>query len=409
VIERGLSLGYRKSSEGGAWLVRRYDASRRRHVEGRVATADDYREPDGSEVLDFAQAQRRVLADARHGAMQASGQLYTVADAVDDYVSYLKTHRKSAHGAELKLRAYVLPQLGARRVADLTPTDLERWLSWALKRRRRTRGHASRGAAPAETTPRETPLPDEFADRLRRRKATLNRVISDFKACLNHAYNSGRVSTREAWARFKKFRSTDSARLRWLTVSEANRLQNASGPDFRKLVCAALQTGCRIGELLAARARDFDPHSETLLIPDSKSGKPRRVPLTEEGVALFAGLTSGKGEGERLFAQPNGSPWHRMAVVRAMRESCEGGRISPPATFHALRHTYASLLVQAGVPLLFVASALGHGDTRMVEKHYGHLAPSQVADMIRAKLPRFGVGIGKGNVSDVRRGRGRSG
>jgi triacylglycerol esterase/lipase EstA (alpha/beta hydrolase family) len=43
------------------------------------------------------------------------------------------------------------------------------------------------------------------------------------------------------------------------------------------------------------------------------------------------------------------------------------------------------------VPLMVVAKNLGHSDTRMVEKHYGHLAPSYVADAIRAGAPRFGV------------------
>ena len=79
-----------------------------------------------------------------------------------------------------------------------------------------------------------------------------------------------------------------------------------------------------------------------------------------------------------------------------MAEACHVAKISPPATFHTTRHTYASHLVQAGVPLLFVAAALGHRDTRMVEKHYGHLAPSHVADAIRAtsleKLSFIGAG-----------------
>ena len=39
-----------------------------------------------------------------------------------------------------------------------------------------------------------------------------------------------------------------------------------------------------------------------------------------------------------------------------------------------------------GVPLIVVAKNLGHSDTRMVEKHYGHLAPSYVAVAIRAGL-----------------------
>src|SRR5205823_13765885 len=52
--------------------------------------------------------------------------------------------------------------------------------------------------------------------------------------------------------------------------------------------------------------------------------------------------------------------------------------------------SWASLAVMAGVPLLVVAKNLGHADTRMVEKHYGHLAPSYIADAIRAGAPRFG-------------------
>ena len=45
----------------------------------------------------------------------------------------------------------------------------------------------------------------------------------------------------------------------------------------------------------------------------------------------------------------------------------------------------------AGAPLMVVARNLGHADTRMVERHYGHLAPSYIADAIRAAAPKFGI------------------
>jgi integrase len=64
-------------------------------------------------------------------------------------------------------------------------------------------------------------------------------------------------------------------------------------------------------------------------------------------------------------------------------------RCTPRVSFHILRHTWASLAVVAGVPLLVVAKNLGHADTRMVEKHHGHLAPSFIVDAIRAGAPRF--------------------
>ncbi len=58
--------------------------------------------------------------------------------------------------------------------------------------------------------------------------------------------------------------------------------------------------------------------------------------------------------------------------------------------FHCLRHTWASHAVMNGVPLMVVARNLGHVDTRMVEKHYGHLAESYITDAIRTDGPRFG-------------------
>ena len=66
-------------------------------------------------------------------------------------------------------------------------------------------------------------------------------------------------------------------------------------------------------------------------------------------------------------------------------------RLVEQPSFHVLRHTYASHLVMAGAPLQVVAANLGHADTRMTEKHYAHLAPSYVADVIRATMPRLGL------------------
>jgi integrase len=63
----------------------------------------------------------------------------------------------------------------------------------------------------------------------------------------------------------------------------------------------------------------------------------------------------------------------------------------PPINFHGLRHTYASRLAMRGVPLAVIAAQLGHSDTRMVEKHYGHLAPNYVADTVRTAFGRLGI------------------
>jgi site-specific recombinase XerD len=76
-----------------------------------------------------------------------------------------------------------------------------------------------------------------------------------------------------------------------------------------------------------------------------------------------------------------------------MAVACGAAGVEPPIGMHTLRHSYAASLVQAGVSLAIVAEALGHSDTRMVSKHYGHLAPSHIADAIRAHLPALGIEI----------------
>lgn len=362
--------------------------------------ADDHREADGTEVLSFAQAQRAVLANAKFRAEAASGKHYTVADGVADYIEYLRTHRKSADDAAIKLNAYVVPILGEKRVSELTPADFDEWLASALKRQQRRKPKKPRPepkrqrkkkAAPAEANESGRASPADPDEQRRRRKSTLNRVITALKAALNHAHDRQRVASRDAWAKLKKFKGVDAARLRWLTEAEAKRLMNAANADMRKLMEGGLMTGCRPGELARARARDFDPTSETLLVPDSKTGKPRRVPLTAEGIGLLESWTAGAQPDDLIFTRADGSPWHRVAVIRGMQVASDAAKISPRANFYSLRHTYASHLVQQGTPLLFVASALGHRDARMVEKHYGHLAPSHVAQTIKAKLPTFGI------------------
>jgi integrase len=84
-----------------------------------------------------------------------------------------------------------------------------------------------------------------------------------------------------------------------------------------------------------------------------------------------------------------------------MRAACERAGIVPPIGLHQLRHTYASLAVMNGTPLMVVAKALGYSDTRMVEQHYGHLAPSYIADEIRKGAPRFNM-VEASNVKALR-------
>ena len=187
------------------------------------------------------------------------------------------------------------------------------------------------------------------------------------------------------------FREADAARLRYISDDEARRLTNGCRPDFRALVTGALLTGCRYGELAAMVGEDFNRDSGTLRVRASKSGKPRHVVLTQEGRDFVTGVMAGKPGSARLFLKENGRPWAKSEQQRPLAAACQATKIDPPINFHGLRHTYASRLAMSGVPLAVIAAQLGHADSRMVEKHYGHLSPSYVAETVRAAFGHLGI------------------
>lgn len=383
-LDPGLHLGYRKlKGAPGRWVVRHYVGEQAYELE-TIATADDLSTANGVDVLDFRQAQEeaRNRRDARVRTAAGKGP-FTVADAVRLYVKSLEAKGRKTADTQFRANAMILPTIGAEVAADLTAEAIGAWfenLASGPPRVRTGKGKAQRFRTPVAD-------PEEA---IRRRRSTANRILAILRAALTHAWRQGRVASDQAWRRVKPFENVASARIRYLTIAEGKRLINASVTNFRNLVQAALQTGARYGELGRLKVGDFNPDSGTLAILKSKTGKPRHVVLTEEGTSFFAELCAGRPGSESLLRLPSGGTWGPSQQTVPMNEACRRAKISPPINFHGLRHTYASLSVMAGAPLHVVGKNLGHADTRMVEKHYGHLAPSYIADEIRKAAPRFG-------------------
>jgi integrase len=394
-IERRVHLGYRRLAGNGSWWLRRYLDDGRYAVESLGAFADDLSDADGRIVLDFWGAVARARERLPVGEL-------TVKAACESYLEWLASNRKSAVDTAYRVKAFILPQLGSVLVDRLTTDQLRRWHVGLSKEppRARTRKGAKQQYLPQDVT----------EDGQRRRQASANRMLAILRAALNHAFRDGAVASDAAWRKAKGFRDVDAARVRYLTIKECKRLIAACDPDFRKLVQAALFTGCRYSELARLRVSDFNPHSGTLAIYQSKSGKPRHCVLTAEGVAWFAKIVGwgtgtfvpvdkkesvGWGVGahaptdkEKSAALMLGKVWGLSNQKRPMRLACLRAGIKPIG-FHGLRHTYASLSSMNGMPLLVVAKNLGHSDTRMVEKHYGHLSKSFIADAVREFAPKF--------------------
>jgi len=395
-ISQGRHVGYRRRGKSGTWIARLYLGTGR-YAEGRLGTADDTHDADGIEVLSWPQAQQKAadwfvqkLAEDRGAETPRRGAV-TVGDALDAYLAWYKLHRKSYADTKQYVEAHIRPALGRTELNKLTAGKIKAWHQKLAETpaRRRTRKGAPQNYAPDPTT----------EDALRSRKVTANRVLTILKAALNKAYADGLVTSDASWKKAKRFKAVDAARPRFLDTAEAIRLINASEPEFRPLVQGALLTGARYGELTRLKVRDF--RNGKLQITDSKSGKPRWISLTSEGRTFFEQQTIGRSGDQLIFWKTgrNGKEagWGRSHQIEPMQRACEHASVEPLG-FHQLRHTYASLCLMSGMPMLVLAKNLGHRDTRMVEQHYGHLIPSFEDQMIEQHAPRFGVVSGDRSV-----------
>ena len=412
------AIGYAKPRKGaGTWRARFYHPGTRSFTKTSLGLADDYQLADGLHVFTFEQAQEKAgkwfEGEADAVLEKATGEAvrrtpYTVAIAMKDYLK--DAERRGVKGVRimtLTSDAHIIPALGEHEVSKLTKPKLDDWLHSLAEAPRRKTGRPRKEGEEVEHL--EAPTTE---NERRARKDSANRIMTNLCAALNLALRNGRVKCKPVWKDVERFKNVGAARVHFLSVEEQRRLVNVCPPGFRELVQAALFSGCRYGELCRLTVRDFDPKAETLFIDKSKSGKPRHITLTEEAVKWFKVLVAGKPAGAKLFTRPNAKgkkrkgmddpfAWGPHDQKKAMVTACTNAKIDAIG-FHELRHTYASGLVNAGVPLAFVAAQLGHIDTSMVEKHYGHLCPTAKAEAIRKLAPKLGIGQKKPKVEALK-------
>jgi integrase len=165
-------------------------------------------------------------------------------------------------------------------------------------------------------------------------------------------------------------------RNRWITAAEEDRLVGAAAKHLKPLIRFAVDTGGRLSELLGLDWRYVDLASRRVTFVETKNGEDRTVRLCERAVVTLREL--GPKESGPVFT-------YRGKAMGEIKSSYQRARKLAgleDVRFHDLRHTFASRLVQGGVPLYEVMHLTGHKSLTMVQR-YSHLAPDFQESAIR--------------------------
>jgi integrase len=197
---------------------------------------------------------------------------------------------------------------------------------------------------------------------------TIVKELSSLRAALRRALRAG-LWTGSLDALMPDDVSNDyRPRTRVLARDELAPLLFALSPDRAAIVAFIVGTGARLGEALRARREDIAPDRSYVRLRGTKTAlSARTVPLVGWGRELveFA-LAGGCGRDGLVFSAG------AKSVGWALRRACVRAGI-PRVSANDLRRTYATWLREAGAPPALIAPAMGHADSRMVERVYGRL------------------------------------
>jgi integrase len=199
--------------------------------------------------------------------------------------------------------------------------------------------------------------------------ATVTKEIGVLKHCLRLAVEWGELNQNAAAG--ARLPQLPPGRTRYLTPAELKAALEIAPKWLRAPMAFAACTGVRRGEMLSLRWIDVDMDNKRLYLRETKNGTLRILPIPEAALLVLRSLPRGA-PGDPVFAGIDPA----FLSVYTKRVLARIG--APDASFHTLRHTAASWLVQQGVDLYAVGQILGHKTPRMTQR-YAHLSPDYLS------------------------------
>lgn len=218
------------------------------------------------------------------------------------------------------------------------------------------------------------------------RPATVNRKLACLKQMLTKAVDWD-WATEETLKQVRKvkFMKENNRKLRFLNTDECQRLIDCCPHHLKPIVITALNTGMRKGEILSLKWCQVDLRHGYISLIDTKCGEGREIPINNTLITLLEEIPHSI-ESMYVFTGKDGNPF--TDVKHSFNTALRKAEIHN-ATFHTLRHTFASHLVMKGVDLTTVKELLGHKSLNMTLR-YSHLASEHKTKAVKVLDEEFG-------------------
>lgn len=143
----------------------------------------------------------------------------------------------------------------------------------------------------------------------------------------------------------------------------------------RALVALAYGAGLRVSEVVRLRVGDVLLDELVLHIKQAKGAKDRITVLPEKLVGELRGLMVGKAREDFVFASERGGRLSERTAQIVFERALRSAQIGKAASFHSLRHSFATHLLENGVDVRYVQELLGHQNIRTTQIYTHITAP----------------------------------
>ncbi len=331
-----------------------YQASLR--VNGRRLAQQFSKKGDAEKWLRI-QNEKRDVGELGHAATQTLDEF--LQEWFPVYKQYVKP--KTSYEANKLLKNWIRPNLGNKRLGQITPQDIKKISTLVLERGRSPR--------------------------------TANYVIAVIRKVFNDAIHEWNIGLKNPAAKLKPVREPEKKISFWTKDEVASFLKTAEEKMDRDclLYRFLLNTGCRIGEACALHWEDIDLRNgsvcirrnmnwESMSIQNStKSGRIRYVGINDSLISELKKRLAARQSSSSKLVFPNlaGNAQALQNLTKRSFKVCIRMSGVKEISVHDLRHTFAAHFVMNGGSIYDLKAILGHSNIKMTER-YAHLAPEYI-------------------------------